>query len=509
MNQHKVIIIGAGIAGLTAAVHLAGRGLAPLVLEANPQYVGGRLAGGETVQVGEWKFRMEHGVHGFWSPYRNLQAMLARLRIRPVFVPAQEEDWLYRRDGKVRRAAIGNAIRKSWLPAPFHYLNLFLRPSFLQMLSPRDLLSLLDVWSGLLWGLGVDPLAENQPLGAMTLADLVGGWSPGVQALFVGLARSGLSAKPEEIPLSGFVAFLRFYTLLRRDAWGFTYLPTDGGRGISEPLAGQVRALGGEILLGKRVTHLTQDSMGWKIFGENGDQWDSQSLILALDPNNARTLLNRVPGLTPESQKFYFPEGRETAVVRLWFDVAPKMGAEAGIFSGEFILDNFFWLHRLQEDYIQWHRATGGSAIECHIYGPSSLLAEPDAALLTRAIADVQAAFPEVRGRRIHQVLQRNAVAHTLFGVGAADRHLGVITPWQNLYCCGDWVLHPSPAFFLERACVTGMAAANAVLAHHALPEWQMLPHLPPEAPAAWIERWMYKGRLRRKQRKSNVPKVG
>jgi isorenieratene synthase len=184
-----------------------------------------------------------------------------------------------------------------------------------------------------------------------------------------------------------------------------------------------------------------------------------------------------------------------TATVRLWFDREPDGGSEAGILSGDFILDNFFWLHCLQDPYVRWHRATGGSAIEAHIYGPAELLEEPDAVLLARAIADVQNAWPELRGHRIHQALRRNPPAHTLFGVGPAGRHLGTVTPWPGLYCCGDWVYHPTPAFFLERACATGIAAANAVLRAEGRPEWPLLPYPAPEPLASWVERLMVGGR--------------
>ena len=75
------------------------------------------------------------------------------------------------------------------------------------------------------------------------------------------------------------------------------------------------------------------------------------------------------------------------------------------------------------------------------------------------------------------------------------DRHLGIRTPWPGLFCCGDWVRHPSPAFFLERACVTGIEAANAVLADLELPPWALLDYLPPEPLAGWIEQVMRGGR--------------
>jgi isorenieratene synthase len=508
-SKRDVVIVGAGIAGLSAALHLAERGLCPLVLEADPDYVGGRVAGGDVVELDGWRFRGDHGVHAIWSPYRNLQAALARHSIRPVCVPAEEEDWLYKHSNWVKRARVGSAIRHSWFPAPFHYLSLFLRPRFWGMLGFDDLPGLLPVWGGLLWGLGIDPLREGQPMEGLWLSDLVDGWSIGLRSLFIGLTRNGLSAQPEEIPLSGFVAFLRFYTLLRRDAWAFSYLPADGGSSLAEPLAGRVRALGGTIEMGIRVTGLEREAHGWFVHTSppsaagNGETLSARQVILATDSPNTCALLSASPGLATDASDLYWPRGMATAIVRLWFDRAPRRGSEAGILSGEFTPDNFFWLHRIQDPYIRWHRATGGSAVEVHIYGPPAVLQEPDALLLARVINDVHSAFPELQGHRMYQVLRRNEPTHTLFGVGPAGRHLSIKTPWPDLYCCGDWVRHPSPAFFMERACVTGIEAANAVLRARDLPEWMVLPYPEPEPLAGWIERSMLRGRgvLRRRRR--------
>jgi hypothetical protein len=63
------------------------------------------------------------------------------------------------------------------------------------------------------------------------------------------------------------------------------------------------------------------------------------------------------------------------------------------------------------------------------------------------------------------------------------------------LLCCGDWVRHSSPAFFMERACVTGIEAANAVLRATGLPAWPLLAYAPPEGLSGWIERLMLRGR--------------
>src|SRR5512141_1916818 len=254
MSSPDVIIIGGGIAGLSAALHLAERGLHALILEADEKFIGGRLAGGETVQIGNYSFRLEHGVHGIWSQYRNMQAMLARHNLRPVFVPAQEENWIYKTGKFVGMASVGSAIRRSFIPAPLHYLQLFLRGKFLWMLDIRDWASLFNVWAGLIMAVGIDPFGENQPMTGMTLGHMTRRWSPALKSFFLGLARNGLSSHPDEVSISGFIAFLRFYTLLRRDAWMFSYLPEEGGTSICEPLSARVCELGGEVRLGGRVS---------------------------------------------------------------------------------------------------------------------------------------------------------------------------------------------------------------------------------------------------------------
>ena len=80
-----------------------------------------------------------------------------------------------------------------------------------------------------------------------------------------------------------------------------------------------------------------------------------------------------------EAQSLTFPRGMANAIIRVWFDRQPKPGPEAGIFTGEFILHNFFWLERIYSPYRAWNKASGGSVIEAHIYGPPEVLEQPDA----------------------------------------------------------------------------------------------------------------------------------
>ncbi len=499
-SPYDAIIVGGGIAGLSAALHLSERGLRPLLLEAGVR-VGGRLAGEEPIQVDGWQFPREHGVHGLWSSYVNLKAMLARHGLLPELIPAREEQWIYLRDGYLAHAPIGNSIRHSLFPAPLHYLQLFFNPRFLLTIDARDWLRLFHVWAVLVMGIGIDPFRENQPLQGLTLAGALKDWSPALRALFMGLTHNGIATEAEEVPLSGFLAFLRFYTLLRRDAWNFSYLP-EGGGALTEALTARVRQLGGEIRLGVRVTRL--DHAGdWQVAWEQdalSGQDSAPFVILATDSPAAESLLSS--SFPAEAGSLFFPRGMANAIVRLWFDRTPRRGPESGIFTGEFIMHNYFWLQEIYTSYRAWNTATGGAVLETHVYGPQDVLARPDALLLTHVITQFYRAFPELRGHLIHQHLQRNAATHTLPTLGSKDKHLGVVTSWPELFCAGDWVRDEMPAFFLERAAATGLKAANEILRARGLETFPLEAYPQPEPFAGWIEKLMVRGRQRRREKR-------
>jgi len=537
-DSPESLVIGAGIAGLTAAVHLAERGLPVRVLESDSLYAGGRLWGGvpfgtPRTNYGEVTltlrgitrtFQPEHGIHGLWWNYQNLRATLERFGVAPGITPAREQAWIHADGDRVQWSEVGRLIGHATLPSPLNYLELFGSHRFLAMLGLRDWLALPWVWRSLLLCLALDPFERLIPLEGQALDDFFLGWSPRLRAMFVGLARSGLASTPEHISLAAFIAAMRFYTVLRRDSLRFVYLTGDPGAELIHPLIERIRERGGEVLLGHEATFLTpgpfpagREERGRLPSSAGGGSWRVRAetprgprtffahhLVLATDAPAARRLLCASPATAAQAAVLTWPAGLPNATVRVWFARLPRDGPEGGIFTGDFSVDNFFWLDRFQQDYAEWSRLTGGSAVELHLYRTAEFFQQPDAVILALALHDLYRAWPELRGHVIQSVLQRNAAVHTRLTIDRAECWLGVATPWPNLWMCGDWVRGPWPALFIERAVVSGIEAANGVLRAVGAAPFPLAEYDPPEWLAARLQRWLLGGRawLRRLARR-------
>ena len=221
------------------------------------------------------------------------------------------------------------------------------------MLDIRDWLGIFSVWSTLLMAIGIDPFVEDQPLEGRTFGESLKRWGPAMRALFFGLTRNGLSTDPDKVPLAGFLAFLRFYTVMRRDAWAFGYFP-NGSSEIIEKLSAKIKALGGEIRYQSRVKRITKYG-DWIAHFESDSSHDkikAPYVILASDlPASESIIKNSFPADVGAGspRPYFFPHGLAHAVICLWFDRTPRKTPEFGIFSGEFIMHNFFWLHKIYE----------------------------------------------------------------------------------------------------------------------------------------------------------------
>jgi carotenoid phi-ring synthase / carotenoid chi-ring synthase len=88
-SRKTVSVIGAGIAGLTAAALLAERGFGVTLLEKNG-YLGGKAGSWKAVLEGGFEAQVDHGFHGFFRQYFNLRRLMDRFGAAGRLVPMDD-----------------------------------------------------------------------------------------------------------------------------------------------------------------------------------------------------------------------------------------------------------------------------------------------------------------------------------------------------------------------------------------------------------------------------------
>ena len=87
-QKRSVLIVGGGIAGMSAAMELVDRGFDVKIVESEP-HLGGRIKT-EPVDVGGQTLNIEHGYHAWFRTYPVLQDIIDRLGIRDNFKDERE-----------------------------------------------------------------------------------------------------------------------------------------------------------------------------------------------------------------------------------------------------------------------------------------------------------------------------------------------------------------------------------------------------------------------------------
>ncbi len=239
-GRRRVSVVGGGLAGIAAACTLAERGYQVTLYERGTA-LGGKLAGWPVRVAGE-EVPMEHGFHGFFTQYYNLQRLLAEARADRDMLPQRAYPILFR-----DRPA--EMFTSSKAPFPVNLLSVLAGS---QSLGLGDVAGDRPAMNALL---GYDPIATFAAwdhLDSETFlrqGSLEGAFA---DVVFRPFARASMNA------LSGFSAaeairFFHFYMLGNPEGLGFSAL----GRGVHvsvlEPLAARLAALGVQVRTGADV----------------------------------------------------------------------------------------------------------------------------------------------------------------------------------------------------------------------------------------------------------------
>ncbi|MBF0143747.1 MAG: FAD-dependent oxidoreductase [Magnetococcales bacterium] len=436
-ERFDCLILGAGVAGLAAALECQRSGLRPLLLEAAGS-AGGRARSYRDRLMGE---ELDNGPHLLLGAYHQTLALLETIGTRHLLHPVDRTEFAFfsPERGHYRFRA------PDW-PAPLHLLGgLVAFPP----LTWKERLAALAIAPALL----VDPHRWE----TLSVTHWLQKWRQ-PQALFDHFWGPLCLAALNEPPASANAAL--FATVLRRAFFGdrrhsqplIATVPFS--RLLAEPAAARITRLGGRILTAHRVRSLRLNGARVEAVETDCGSWAGKArpIIAALPP---RALSELLPDWAEETG---FGRLATAAIVSIHLTYPRPARIPGGMIglpfgTGQWLFDRQFGNPTpLPEARI--------SAVISGAYREIHLPRETLVATVRKEIARAIPALAEVAPQATRVIKERRAT----FATWPETTHLrpGPRTPWENLFLAGDFTATGLPAT-LEGAVISGQLAARAV----------------------------------------------
>lgn len=451
----RVVVVGGGIAGLSAATQLAERGVRVIVVEREAQ-LGGRASSWDVSLPDGERTTMSRGFHAFFRQYYQLRDLLRRAdptlaSLRPV------DDYpLVLKDGP--RDSFARIPRTP----PLNLVGFVATSPSFPVSALRDVD--IDAALGLLDVHFPQTFEDLDGVSAAEVLDRLR-FPHSARHLALEVFARSFFADPREFSGGELVAM--FHTYFVGSAEGLLFdVARDGfTAALWDPLARYLERLGVEFRTNCSASAVTDDGAGVVVETDQGPL-EADAAVLATDAAPLRRLVEASPTLGDQEWRDRVLALRTSppfAVWRRWYERRPAPGTPDFLgTSGYGPLDNVSMVHQMEDSAREWADRHEGAVVELHAY---AIDPAHDGADLRRELAAQQDLIhPELAG--VPTVGEQWLVREDcpLVGTSPWRERPTVRTPSPRVVLAGDGVRCDYPVALMERAATTGVLAANELL---------------------------------------------
>ena len=454
MTQQKVVVIGAGWAGLAATSHLAQQGYDVTLLEAAP-YPGGLVAGWKTPGGRS----VEGGIHGFWYPYRNIFNRVRELGIKPFTRFTRSSQY----------SPVGLEVEspifqdEPRLPSP---LGTFAYTRFKRLPLSDRLSALPLLYSVIDFDNSDEAWQRYDKITARELFKQYGVTERLYKESFEPMLLVGLFAPGEQCSAAAALGMLYYFILAHQPDFDVVWCRGTVGEQIFKPWIEEITQAGGKILTNKRVDDIATDETGQAIGVKCGDEFfAADAIISGVSITGMKKIVASSSTLNNYAQfrNLSNLKGIDVLATRLWFDRQIKIPLPSNACFGFDATTGwtFFDLNDLHDEY---HNQPN-TVVEADFYHANQLLPMSDEQIINKVHRDLATCIPAFGAAKVVDssvIRVREGVTH--FFPGSYQYLLPAKTDIPNLYMSGDWIITRHGSWSQEKAFVTGLEAANIVI---------------------------------------------
>ncbi len=453
-EKTRVIVVGAGWAGLGATYHLAKQGYDVTLLEAGP-YPGGLVAGWKTPGGRS----VEGGIHGFWYPYRNIFALVRELGLDP-FTPFTRSSQYSPAGLEVESPLFQEEPR---LPTPlgtFIYTQ-FKRLPLIDRLSALPLLYAIADFDN-----SDEAWRRYDKVTARELFKQFGVSARLYQDSFEPMLLVGLFAPGEQCSAAAALGMLYYFILAHQPDFDVVWCRGTVGEKIFQPWVARIQQAGGKVLTNQRVSDLVLDSEGKATGVVCGETvFEADAVIFAVSVSGMKKIVLNSANLRNYRQFRNLTNlgAIDVLATRLWCDrkISIRHPSNACFGFDPTTGWTFFDLNALHDEY----RDEPGSVIEADFYHANQLLPLSDEQIVAKVQRDLTTCIPEFgEAKVVDYSVIRVPQGVTHFAPGSYQYLLPAKTSIENVFLSGDWIVNRHGSWSQEKAYVTGLEAANRVV---------------------------------------------